>query len=55
MLFKVEFSTNCDELRPNIDAMIGACEGILESKTLRHFLRYVLHTGNFINAVSSLS
>ena len=52
MLFKVEFGTNCEELRPNIQILVQACTGVLESESLKEFLRYVLHTGNFINCVS---
>ena len=40
-----------DALKPNVDVIIRACELLMESETLKAFLRYVLHTGNFINAV----
>ncbi len=51
MLLKIEFNTTCDELRPNLETLIEACVGVLESTSLREFLRFVLHTGNFINCV----
>lgn len=41
-----------DTLKPNVDVIIRAAEGLMDSETLKAFLRFVLHAGNFINAVS---
>ncbi|XP_050417199.1 inverted formin-2 isoform X2 [Patella vulgata] len=50
MLLKEEFGINMEALQGNLKAMIKACEGLLHNETLKDFLRYVLHTGNFMNA-----
>ena len=53
MLLKVEFKVNCDDLRTELGTLISVCTAVLESESLKQFLRYVLHTGNFINSVST--
>ena len=53
MLLKVEFKVNCDDLRAELGTLISVCTAVLESESLKQFLRYVLHTGNFINSVST--
>ncbi|KAK6172315.1 hypothetical protein SNE40_016001 [Patella caerulea] len=50
MLLKEEFGINMEALQGNLKAMIKACDGLLHNETLKDFLRYVLHTGNFMNA-----
>nr|KAG5685518.1 hypothetical protein BaRGS_024255 [Batillaria attramentaria] len=50
MLLKEDFRVAMDALKPNVDVIISACEQLMDSETLKGFLRYVLHTGNFINA-----
>ena len=45
------FQANYDSLRPDIDALITATKAVLDSKSLKTFLRFTLQTGNFINAV----
>ncbi len=54
MMLKVEFVLTVDSLRPNIKAVKIACTGLLENKSLKEFLRFALHTGNFINGVSNI-
>ena len=54
MLLKVEFNNVCNELKPELTKLITACGAVLESESLKQFLRYVLHTGNYINSVSLL-
>ena len=49
--FQEDFRVAMDTLKPNVDIIIRACELLMESESLKAFLRYVLHTGNFINAV----
>ncbi len=55
MLLKLCLPTIVDTLRTNIKAVQTGCVALLENKSLKEFLRYVLHTGNFINAVSVLN
>ena len=52
MLLKDDFRVAMDSLKPNVEVMITACDKLLDSSSLKGFLRYVLHAGNFINAVS---
>ena len=49
---KADFQATYETLKPNIDSLIDACWSILNSTSLKEFLRFALHTGNFINAVS---
>merc|ERR550532_2349893 len=49
MLLKLEFGTSFESMTSNIGYITVSCRGILESNDLRSFLRYILHTGNFIN------
>ena len=51
MLMKAEFLSCYETLLPNILALQASCKAILESQSLKEFLRFALHTGNFINAV----
>ncbi|KAL8590863.1 hypothetical protein ACOMHN_038874 [Nucella lapillus] len=50
MLLKEDFRVAMDAMKPNVNVIIRACEDLIASDTLKAFLRYVLHTGNFINA-----
>lgn len=50
MLLKEDFRVAIDSLKPNVDVIIKASEQLMDSETLKVFFRYVLHTGNFINA-----
>ncbi|KAL8599746.1 hypothetical protein ACOMHN_042511 [Nucella lapillus] len=45
-----DFRVAMDSLKPNVGVIIKACEEVMDSETLKEFLRYVLHTGNFLNA-----
>lgn len=54
LVLKDDFKLSCDSLRPNIETYIRACEHPLDNESFKVFLRYVLHTGNFLNAVSDL-
>lgn len=53
MSMKVDFQASYDSIMPNIEGLLEVCKAILESKTLKEFLKFALTTGNFINAVSS--
>uniref|UniRef100_A0A0B7ACP5 FH2 domain-containing protein n=1 Tax=Arion vulgaris TaxID=1028688 RepID=A0A0B7ACP5_9EUPU len=50
MLLKDDFRTAIDSLKPNVEVVIRACNKLLEDTSLKGFLRFVLHAGNFINA-----
>ena len=52
MLLKEEFQITMEELQPRLAVTIAASQALLDNKSLREFLRFALHTGNFINAVS---
>lgn len=50
LVLKDDFKLTCDSLRPNIETYIRACEHPLDNESFKVFLRFVLHTGNFLNA-----
>jgi len=50
--FRSEFVGIIDELRPNLGAVITACQIITDSESLKQFLGFTLRTGNFINSVT---
>ncbi|XP_064607784.1 inverted formin-2-like isoform X2 [Liolophura sinensis] len=50
MVLKDEFRSTMDVLKPDVQTVIKACEQLMESASLKEFLRFVLHTGNFLNA-----
>lgn len=52
MLLKDDFQGAMESLLPNVDCLIVACDNLMDNTSLKSFLRYVLHAGNFINAVS---
>lgn len=52
LVLKDEFRVTMDSLLPNITAFVSACQHLLENESFKVFLRYVLHAGNFMNAVS---
>ncbi|XP_062592916.1 inverted formin-2-like, partial [Saccostrea cucullata] len=50
LVLKDEFRVTLDTLLPNIEAVVKACQHLLENESFKVFLRYVLHAGNFMNA-----
>ncbi|XP_062577844.1 inverted formin-2-like [Saccostrea cucullata] len=50
LVLKDEFGDTMANLLPNVSAVIETCKCLLENESLKVFLRYVLHTGNFMNA-----
>ena len=46
-----ELGGNIDDLTPKLNAVIAACEGIINSQSLKEFLGFILQTGNFMNMV----
>ncbi len=51
MILALEFPADKGSLDSDIQAMLSSVRGILDSTSLVQFLRFALHTGNFINAV----
>lgn len=51
MVLKLDFQAFLDKIKPLIEAFIKTCNALMENDSLKMFLRFVLHTGNFINAV----
>ncbi|XP_021344592.1 inverted formin-2-like isoform X2 [Mizuhopecten yessoensis] len=50
MVMKDDFKLATDMLRPNIKTYTRACEDVLDNESFKVFLRFILHTGNFLNA-----
>jgi hypothetical protein len=55
LVLKEEFQVTVDSLIPNIAVFVNACERLLENESFQVFLRYVLQSGNFMNAVIVMS
>lgn len=51
LVLKDEFQITLDSLLPNIAAFENTCHHLLKNESFKVFLRYVLHSGNFMNAV----
>lgn len=50
MVLKDDFRSTIETLRPNLQTYIRTCSQLMENESMKVFLRYVLHTGNFLNA-----
>ncbi|XP_052276568.1 inverted formin-2-like isoform X5 [Dreissena polymorpha] len=50
MVLRLDFGVFVDKMKPLIAMFMKTCESLMENDSLKVFLRYVLHTGNFINA-----
>ncbi|XP_046369459.2 inverted formin-2-like [Haliotis rufescens] len=53
MLLKADFNSHLGSIRPNIQLLNSICRSLIDNKSLKSFLRYVLHAGNFINNKSN--
>ncbi|XP_067663787.1 inverted formin-2-like isoform X1 [Haliotis asinina] len=53
MLLKADFNSQLGSIRPNIQLLNSICRSLIDNKSLKSFLRYVLHAGNFINNKSN--
>ncbi|KAK6172320.1 hypothetical protein SNE40_016004 [Patella caerulea] len=53
MNLKSDFNSQMAVIRPNIQLLNSVCRQILGSDSLKMFLRFVLHAGNFINKGST--
>lgn len=51
MVLKGEFNSLLGSIRPNIQILNQACRRLYDNNSIKTFLRYILHTGNFINKV----
>lgn len=51
MLLKADFNSQIGAVRPNIQVYNSVCRKLIDNKSLKAFLRFVLHAGNFINKV----
>ena len=51
MMVKGDFNSQLGSIRPNIQVLTTVCRKLLDNPSLKIFLRYVLHAGNFINKV----
>ena len=52
MVLRLDFSSFIDRVRPALETYTKTCDKLMDNESLKVFLRFVLHTGNFINAVS---
>ena len=52
MLLKADFNSQIGAVRPNVQVLNSVCRKLIDNKSLKSFLRFVLHAGNFINKVS---
>ncbi|XP_053399778.1 inverted formin-2-like isoform X2 [Mercenaria mercenaria] len=50
MVLKLDFASFIEKFRPLMQTFIKTCNALMENESLKVFLRFVLHTGNFINA-----
>ncbi|KAL3878299.1 hypothetical protein ACJMK2_030663 [Sinanodonta woodiana] len=50
LVLKIDFQINMEKLLSAIQTYIHSCTALLENEALKVFLRFILHTGNFINS-----
>ena len=53
MMLKGDFNSQLGAIRPNIQTLNTVCRKLMDNESLKVFLRFVLHAGNFINGVSN--
>ena len=51
MILKGDFNSQIGAIRPNIQVMNTMCRKLFDNASIKTFLRYVLHAGNFLNQV----
>ncbi|XP_022325197.2 inverted formin-2-like [Crassostrea virginica] len=49
MILKGDFNAQLGAIRPNLQVLHTLCRRLFDNHSLKTFLRYVLHTGNFLN------
>lgn len=52
MILKGDFNAQLGAIRPNFQVLHTLCRRLFDNHSLKTFLRYVLHTGNFLNKVN---
>ena len=52
MVLRLDYKLTVDRIKPALEMYINTCENLIENEDLKIFLRFVLHTGNFLNSVS---
>ncbi|XP_052794467.1 inverted formin-2-like isoform X1 [Mya arenaria] len=53
MILKGDFNSQLGSVRPNIQVYTALCRRLMDCESLKEFLRYVLHAGNFMNKGSN--
>ncbi|XP_045204866.2 inverted formin-2-like [Mercenaria mercenaria] len=53
MLLKGDFNSQLGAIRPNVQVLTSVCRKLMDNESLKVFLRFVLHAGNFLNKGSS--
>ena len=51
MILKGDFNSQIGAIRPNIQVLNTVCRKLFDNASIKTFLRYVLHAGNFLNQV----
>lgn len=51
MLLTGDYNSQLGSVRPNLQVMTSVCRMLMDNESLKVFLRYVLHAGNFLNKV----
>ncbi|KAK3099465.1 hypothetical protein FSP39_004908 [Pinctada imbricata] len=49
MILKGDFNSQIGAIRPNIQILNTACRRLFDNSSIKEFLRYILHAGNFLN------
>ena len=53
MLLIEDFHSQVGTIRPDIQVLTSVCTKLMDNESLRVFLRFILHAGNFINKVNN--
>ena len=51
LIMTADFTITYNDIKPSLIALQEACNTILNDQSLAQFLRFILDTGNFLNAV----
>lgn len=52
MLLRGDFNSQIGAIRPNVQVLSTVCRKLMDNESLKVFLRFALHAGNFLNKVS---
>lgn len=50
MVLRLDFKATVDRIKPAIEMYVKTCENLMDNEDFKSFLRFVLHTGNFLNS-----